>query len=164
MQPISYQRKHLKWVKTSTAFKKITLKKQTNKKTHLLFSPPALHHSPLQKLCPFEQLLVFVPIHLAPSYLQNILAFEGCSRTHLIFNDQGGNGWEHLLFQQPSILLRWNRLQCGRKGIAKREPALQRTYWKLTWYKSLIKFWLKLDPSWSRSVVRCCWIVSKFLL
>lgn len=133
-------------------------------KSFLLFFPPTLKHSPPQKLCSFEQLLVFVPIHLAPSYLQNILAFDGCGGTHLIFNYGSTDGWQHLLFQQPSVLLWRNRLQCWRERIAKGEPALQRTDRKLAWYKSFIKFWLKLDPSWSSSVVSCCCIVFMFLL
>lgn len=131
--------------------------------SHLLLSPPALHHSPPQEFCPFLQLLVIVPVHLPPSYLKNILTSKGRCWTLPILQNGDRDGRQHLLFQQPCLLLRLSRLQQGREGVAQGEPALQGTYWQFTRHKSLLQLWLKLDPSRRRCVVCCCWVVSQFV-
>lgn len=44
--------------------------------SHLFLFPPAFIHPLPQELSPFHQLLVFVPVHLPPPDLQNILALK----------------------------------------------------------------------------------------
>lgn len=131
---------------------------------HLLPLPPALLHSLPQEFSPFLQLLVFMPVHLPPPDLQNILTLKGCRWTLPILHNRHRDGWQHLLFQLHYILLRPSGLQQGREGVAEGEPALQRTYWQFTGHKGLVQFWLKLDPSRRRCVVCCRWIGCRFLL